>query len=46
MPSQVKRTGMLPPFVMALLVSEKPLVFGEVGFTVVGADGANEVGAT
>ena len=26
MPSQVNRTGMAPPLVMALLVSEKPLV--------------------
>jgi hypothetical protein len=38
--------GMVPPFAMALLVSEKPLVFGELGFTVVGADGAAEIGAT
>jgi hypothetical protein len=41
-PSHVKRTGMVPPLVMALLVREKPLVFGELGFTVVGADGEDE----
>jgi hypothetical protein len=35
---------MLPPFVMALLVSEKPLVFGELGFTIVVADGDGEAG--
>jgi hypothetical protein len=37
--------GMVPPLVMALLVSEKPLVFGELGFTVAGADGTAEIGA-
>jgi hypothetical protein len=37
---------MVPPLVMALLVSERPLVFGELGFTVMGADGVAEIGAT
>ena len=36
--------GMVPPFVMAPLVSEKPLVFVEPGFTIVTVDGAVEVG--
>jgi hypothetical protein len=43
-PSQVKRFGMLPPLAMALLVSEKPPVFVELGFTIVVADGAEETG--
>jgi hypothetical protein len=41
-PSQVNRTGMLPPLVMALLVSEKPLVCVELGSTIVVGDGAEE----
>jgi hypothetical protein len=35
---------MVPPFVIALLVREKPLVFGELGLTVVLAGGADEAG--
>jgi hypothetical protein len=38
--------GMVPPLVMAPLESEKTLVLGELGFTVMGADGAAEIGAT
>ncbi len=44
-PSQVNRTGMLPPLVMALLVSEKPLVLVELaGVAVVVVTGRFSVG--